>query len=161
MKPALIIILILFFVNEAKSQIIVTDSSRLSETMWSMKKRKMVLDFMQLSEGEKASFWPLYEDYYESIRYTEMESLELLEAYHRLQSTSQDTKLMDRYSKKILFNEILLAKVRRQYYKKFSRAITAERAGEFMQFDDTLRMMIRMEAKLSGQSPEITHASAR
>ena len=160
MKPALIIIISLLFVNVAKSQI-VTDSSRLSETMWSMKKRKMVLDFMQLSEAEKASFWPLYEDYYESIRYTEMESLELLESYHRLQTTGQDTKLMDAYSKKILFNEILLAKVRKQYYKKFSRAITAERAGKFMQFDDTLRMMIRLEAKLSGQRPEITHASAR
>lgn len=138
----------------------VTDSTRFSETMWSMKKKKMVLEYMQLTEGEKASFWPLYESYSNAIRYMEMESMELLQAYHSLEVSRKANEMLDKFSKRILQNELMIAKVRKQYYKKFSKALSPGRAGQFMQFDDTLRTLLHMEARTGAPEPD-THASIR
>lgn len=129
------------------------DSIVYDETMWSMKKRKMVLDHMDLSEAEKASFWPLYESYSRAIQFIETENLEIISACNDIAYPIESSDL-EKYSRKMLQNDLLLDKVRIQYYKKFSRALSPTRAAQFMQLDDNLRMMLRMEVQNAAQSTE-------
>jgi hypothetical protein len=136
----------------------VSDTTRFSESLWSMKKKKMVLEYLDLSEAEKAAFWPLYESYYQTIRYIEMESLEILDTFHRF-GTSLDPRDEAKYSKRILMNDFLLAKVRKQYYRKFSRGLSAQRARQFMQFDDMARMVLRLEVKTNAENAAVAKAS--
>jgi hypothetical protein len=115
-----------------------------------MKKRKMVLDYLDLTEAEKAAFWPLYDEYYNEINPIETETLLLL----RLCSGNElDEKDLEKYSKRLLLNDLMLAKIRRQYYSRFKLGLSGLRASQFMQFDDSFRMMLRYEAQQSPTNP--------
>lgn len=116
----------------------------LQETVLMMKKKKILLDYLNLTEAEKAAFWPLYDDYYKQIRALEEESIKLLMLCSRSAISEKD---LDHYSKRLLLNDLLLAKVRKQYYQKFKNAVSPARAAQFMQFDDSFRMMQRYEAQ--------------
>jgi hypothetical protein len=126
----------------------------LKDTMLSMKKRKMVLEYLDLTEAEKASFWPLYEEYYKEINPIETETLLLLRLCSGNELREKD---LEKYSKRLLLNDLVLAKVRRQYYVRFKAGLSGLRASQFMQFDDSFRMMLRYEAQ---QSPSNSGFSA-
>ena len=128
-----------WFESEAQ---LVNDTARISETMWSMKKKKWVLEYLDLTEAEKASFWPLYESYNQAIRYLEMETREILDIYENNMKSLRPREI-ERYTQQILLNDLLLAKVRRQYYRKFSKALSPEIAAQFMQLDKAMRLMIQ------------------
>ena len=137
---------------ESSAQLVM-DSSVYDETMWTMKKRKMVLDHMDLSEAEKSSFWPLYESYSQAIRFIESETLYIISACNDASYPIESSDL-ERYSKKMLQNDLLLDRVRIQYYKKLSKALTPARAAQFMQLDSNLRMMLRMEVQSAAEAAE-------
>ena len=137
---------------------LVTDTTRYSDSMWSMKKKKMVMDYLNLTEGQKASFWPIYESYSQAIRYIEMESFEILDTYHRSGENMKPADI-EKYAKRILQNDLLLAKVRKQYYNKFSKALTPDIASSFMHFDDMIRMALRMEANSGTEEAAVAKAS--
>lgn len=143
---ALSIFLLLSAIATSVPAQLVSDSSTYDETLWSMKKRKMVMDHMDLSEAEKASFWPVYESYSSAIRFLETETLSIISACNDPNYPMEDGDL-ERYSKKMLQNDLLLDRVRIQYYKKFSKALSTAKASQFMQLDDNLRMMLRMQVQ--------------
>ena len=156
----LFFILSSFISQETFVHIIVSDTARLSESLFSMKKRKMVMDIMDMSEAEKSSFWPLYESYCQTIRYIELETLEIIDVYHRFGKTLSQ-KEAEQYAKRIVQNDHLLAKVRKQFHRKFTRALSTERADQFMEFDDQLRSMIRFEVRKKAEAGEVAQASLR
>ncbi len=116
----------------------------LDDTMSAMKKRKMVLEYLELTEAEKVAFWPLYEEYDKAIEPIETESLSLI----RLCSGDEpEPKDFEKYSRRLLLNDLVLAKVRREYFTKFRAGLSGLRASQFFQFDDSYRMMLRFEAQ--------------
>src|SRR5690606_3241842 len=135
----------LFIITTVQGQASESEVS-LKETMLKMKKRKMLLAYLDLSEAEKAAFWPLYEGYSNATKAVELESLQLL-AVCAAPGSSITDKELERYSKRLLMNDILLAKLRREYYTKFKKALSPQNASQFMQFDDSFRMMLRMDAQ--------------
>lgn len=139
---------------------LVTDTTRYSETVWSMKKKKMVMEYLDLTEAQKASFWPIYENYCQAIRYIEMETLEILDLYHRTGASMKPVDI-EKYSKRVLQNDLMLAKVRKQYYTKFSKALTPDIASSFMHFDNMMRMVIRMEARSGADEAAVAKASLK
>ncbi|HET9487103.1 MAG TPA: hypothetical protein VFO54_06700 [Chryseosolibacter sp.] len=120
----------------------VDDSLRFAESVWSMEKKAVILEEMDLTEAEKSAFWPVYDSYSNAIQYLDME-------YIRLINYTPEHELSDRkassLTENILLNEILLAKTRKQYYKKFSKALSPAQAGKFMQLDSDIRTMIRLK----------------
>jgi hypothetical protein len=119
------------------------DSLRYAESIWSMKKKAMILDQMELTEAEKSAFWPIYESYSNAIQYLEIESLRLL-GYTTKKSDVSDKKAAVA-CEDLLANDVLLAKVRRQYFKKFKKALSPAQAGRFMQLDNNFRTMLRLQ----------------
>jgi len=120
----------------------VDDSLRYAESIWSMQKKALILEQMDLTEAEKSAFWPVYESYSNAIQYLDME-------YIRLLNFTSEAALSDKKSasliEHLLTNELLLAKTRKQYYRKFKKALTATQAGRFMQLDNNFRTMIRIQ----------------
>jgi hypothetical protein len=138
-----------------------TDSAVVyDETLWMMKKRKLILEYMDLSEAEKSSFWPVYENYSMSIRTIESETLEIIMACND-PSLNLEGSDLEKYSKRMLQNDLLLDRVRIQFYKKFSKALSPSRASQFMQLDDNLRMMLRMEVQNAASTSGQAQASIR
>ncbi len=122
------------------------DSLRLSDRLWSMKKKALILERMQLTEAEKSSFWPVYENYSNASRYLELEYLMLAGKYTRSSQHCSSSELED-ISTRMLSNDLKLAKLRKQYYKKFKHALSARKATEFIQIDNMFRSMIRLESQ--------------
>jgi len=86
------------------------DTLMLAESVWSVKKKEMVLQYMQLSEAQKAAFWPIYNDYSHDILTVELECLRAIrksvqEKFH--ESTGNSLLL--------LRNELCIARIRKQY----------------------------------------------
>jgi hypothetical protein len=130
----------------------VEDSLRYAESIWSMKKKAIVLHQMSLSESEKSSFWPVYESYSRATQYIEMEYIYLISLLAKYVSINNENKV-ESLSSRILKNDLQLAKARRQYFKKFTRALSPAQAGKFMQIDNTFRTMLRIE--MQKETPSI------
>ena len=119
----------------------VDDTLRYAESIWSMEKKAMLLENMHLTEAEKSSFWPVYESYSNAVQYLDME-------YIRLMNLTEEEELSERKSglltQHMLMNELLLAKTRKSYFKKFKKALSPELASRFMQLDNDFRTMLRL-----------------
>ena len=120
----------------------VDDSLRYAESIWSMKKKALILEEMDLTEAEKSAFWPVYESYASAIQFLDMD-------YLRLMSYTTEpglkAKKLESLCEHLLENDLLLAKTRKQYYQKFRKALSPAQAGRFMQLDDEFRRLLRME----------------
>jgi hypothetical protein len=152
-------VFIMATVNSGMCQLF-ADTTLFDEMLWGNQKRRMVMEEMQLSEAEKASFWPVYESYTRAISYTEAEALHIIVACNDA-SYGLDQNDLERYSKRLLQNDLLLDRFRIQYYKKFAKALSASRASQFMQLDANLRMMLRIEVQNKVQGTNEAQASAR
>lgn len=123
----------------------IDDSLRCAASVWSMKKKAMVLQQMQMTEAEKSAFWPVYESYSNAIDYLEMEYIRLLN-YSLKQDHLSDKKAAT-LCDNLLLNDLLLAKTRRQYFRKFKKALSPAQAGKFMQLDNDFRTMLRLQVQ--------------
>jgi Spy/CpxP family protein refolding chaperone len=134
----------------------VDDTLRYAESIWSMQKKAMILQQMDLTEAEKSAFWPVYESYSNAVQYLDME-------YIRLQNFVSEETLSEKKSESLaehlLINELLIAKTRKQYFKKFKKALTPAQAGKFMQLDNTFRTMIRIQ--MQKESPALVSSINR
>jgi len=136
----------------------VNDTLRYAESIWSMQKKAAVLKYMNLSEAEKASFWPIYESYSNAIQYLEMDQMQLLETYSR-SFDELSVKKQDELSVRMLNNELMLAKVRKQYFKKFKKALSGDIASRFMQLDHSFRNMLHSEIEKDMPPMEILEST--
>ena len=139
------------FVAFACSQLFaqVDDSLRYAESIWSMEKKAMILDELALTEAQKSSFWPVYESYSNAIQYIDMEYIRLLGMRDDDLSEKQSSSLTEH----MLMNELLLAKARKQYYRKFRKALTPALASKFMQLDNDFRTILRIQ--MQKESPAL------
>ena len=133
----------------------VDGSLRYAESIWSMQKKAMILEQMDLTEAEKSAFWPVYESYASAIQYLDMEYIRLLNY------TPEDLteKKAASLTENMLMNELLLAKTRKQYFRKFSKALTPAQAGKFMQIDNNFRTMLRIQ--MQKESPTLLSSLSR
>jgi hypothetical protein len=162
MKRIIVILSLLgvFLLPATATAQLIGDSSAYDETLWGMKKRKMVMENMDLSEAEKAAFWPVYENYAFAVRNIDTETLQIIVAINDHASGLHQHDL-EKYSKRLLQNELILDRMRISYYKKFSKALSPSRANQFMQMDDNLRMMLRFEVQRNVEISNETQASIR
>ncbi len=130
------------------------DTLRFSDLRWSLRKKAVVLHHMNFTEAEKSSFWPVFESYNNATRYVELESIMILKKYSDASGQFRESELED-MSQRILKNDLLLAKMRKQFYKKFKQAVTAEKATAFFQIDTMFRSMMRLEAQRDFASEQL------
>lgn len=124
-----------------------TDSLRFIELNWSMKKKALILDYMDLSEADKSSFWPVYEYYTSATKHLELECVYLISRYSREFDQLSPKEMID-MQRRILENDVTLAKLRRVFFRRFKKALSARQAAVFMQIDNTFRSTIRMNAQM-------------
>jgi hypothetical protein len=142
MKRFLAIVFSFSFITFSSVAQRMDDSLRYAESIWSMKKKALILDEMHMTEAEKSAFWPVYESYANAIQFLDMEYISLLNV---TSDTGLKEKKVESLCEHLLENELLLAKTRKLYYKRFKKALSAAQAGKFMQIDNDFRAMLRLE----------------
>jgi hypothetical protein len=109
-------------------------------------KKLIVSKYMELTESEAKSFWPVYEDYQK----------DLLKFYERLgallKSYAADYRgksLTDEKAKKLLDEWIALeqdeVKQRSAFIPKLTKALPAKKAARYLQIENEYRMLLRYD----------------
>lgn len=122
----------------------IDDTLRYAESLWSMEKKAMILSEMDMSEAEKSAFWPVYESYANAIQYLDMEYIHLL---RRAENEHLSPRESASVTESLLMNDLLLARTRKQYFKRFRRALSPDRASQFMKIDHDFRTMLRLQIR--------------
>jgi len=140
----------IFFLSPCLFAQNIDDTLRYAESIWSMQKKAIILEQMKLTEAEKSAFWPVYESYSNAIQYLEMDCIRLLNYRDDAQMSEKKRGTITEH---ILLNEVLLAKTRKQYFKKFKKALSPSQAGKFMQLDNDFRTLLRIQ--MQKESPAL------
>ena len=152
-------LLAILFLGTIASQVCaqqVDDTLRYAESIWSMQKKAMILEQMDLTEAEKSSFWPVYESYSNAVQYLDLEYIRLLNFTEEEKMSQKKSALL---TENMLMNELLLAKTRKAYFKKFRKALSAAQASKFMQIDNNFRTMIRLQMQKDAPPALVTAAN--
>jgi hypothetical protein len=118
------------------------DSIRCEHRISLLKKKALILRQLNLTESQKSSFWPIYESYELATEFVEAEYSFLR---WRFSNNFQRLNSHEQYelSAQLVEDEFLIARIRKQYFKKFRKAITAEQLTTFMQLDQQERNLFR------------------
>jgi hypothetical protein len=149
-KFLLFLFSLLLFYLSAKSQT-AEEKILYAESLLANKKKAMILNYFQMTEGEKSAFWPLYNRYTRHIHDYEIEYIYLINRY-TMGVEKLSTSDLNNLSQRFIQNDLELARLRKQYYKRFRKALSPLKATEFMQLDQSFRTMVRMELQ-KGPSP--------
>lgn len=134
-------LLLIYFASKGQTQ---EESILITESHLAMKKKAMILNYFQFSEAEKSCFWPLYNRYTRHIHHYEMEYYVLVNKYEKGVGKLDPKDLQD-LTERLIQNDLEIARLRKQYYRRFKHALSPRKASEFMQLDNTFRTMIRLE----------------
>ena len=114
------------------------------EGKYGIEKKQVIEQAMGLSVQEASDFWPIYEDYEDKRRVLGEERLFLIYDYVIAYPSLTDAKASEIISR-CFKNDEALAKLRKQYYKKVKKALSPLQASQFVQVEDHLENVVRIQ----------------
>lgn len=109
-------------------------------------KKMIVARYMELTDSEARSFWPVYEEYQKDLQQIDLRLLALLQSYavdYRAQS------LTDEKAKTLLDDWIAIenddAKRRRSYVPKVMKALPPKKAARYLQIENEYRILLKYD----------------
>jgi hypothetical protein len=113
-------------------------------------KKLIVTKYMELTESEAKSFWPVYEDYQNELQKLNERLGALLKSYA---ADYRSKSLTDEKAKKLLDEWIALeqdeVKQRRAIIPKVTKALPAKKAARYLQIENEYRMLIKYDLAAS------------
>ena len=109
-------------------------------------KKFIVSKYMELTESEAKSFWPVYEDYQKDLQKFHERLGALLKSYA---ADYRGKSLTDEKAKKLLDEWIALeqdeVKQRSAFIPKVTKALPAKKAARYLQIENEYRMLLRYD----------------
>ena len=109
-------------------------------------KKLIVSKYMELTESEAKSFWPVYEDYQKDLQKIHERLGALLKSYA---ADYRGKSLTDEKAKKLLDEWIALeqdeVKQRSAFIPKVTKALPAKKAARYLQIENEYRMLLRYD----------------
>jgi hypothetical protein len=109
-------------------------------------KKLMVSKYMDLTESEAKTFWPVFEEYQKDLQKIHERLGSLLQSYA---ADYRGNSLTDEKAKKLLDEWIALdqddAKQRKSYVPKLLKALPAKKAARYLQIENEYRVLIRYD----------------
>jgi hypothetical protein len=107
---------------------------------------------LELDEKESAVFWPLYQEYRDSLESAISTRVDLLNQYFASYETLTDKEAIALLDKHLAWEQEVL-KVRSTYAKKMSKALSGKTVARFFQIEN--KMDIIVEYEMAGEIPLI------
>jgi hypothetical protein len=109
-------------------------------------KKLIVSKYMELTDSEAKSFWPVYEDYQKDLQKIHERLGALLKSYA---GDYRNKSLTDEKAKKLLDEWIALeqdeVKQRSAFIPKLTKALPAKKAARYLQIENEYRMLLRYD----------------
>jgi len=121
-----------------------TDEIALIQSAYGMEKKQIIIQFMKLTESENAGFWKIYDEYE-----AERKELGKKRANNLIEYANNYGKLTDAKATELINSsidvQISLSKLMKKTYAKLSKVMSPVRAAQFIQLENYLETMVRME----------------
>ncbi len=142
MKKIIYVVALVFFGIAAYAQ---PTETELVRSAFRLEKKAIVADFLQLSEGDAAKFWPIYEKYeQERVAQVGNRRLQVIEQYIKKYETMDDATADKIVSESASIQKKEVA-VREKYYNMVKKGISAGVAARFWQVEDVISVGVRMQ----------------
>jgi len=109
-------------------------------------KKLIVSKYMELTESEAKTFWPVFEEYQKDLQKINERLGSLLQSYA---ADYRNNSLTDEKAKKLLDEWIALeqddAKQRKTYAPKVLKALPAKKAARYLQIENEYRILLRYD----------------
>lgn len=112
----------------------------------------IVTEVMDFTDKEAEKFWPVYRKFEKQFRGMNDQRLVILQDYAKMYwqiSDDQASKLMKGW----LELELKDAYLKKDYYRKFNQAIGGKQAAKFMQLNNQIGLLVRLQ--LAAELPMI------
>ena len=148
----LVIAICLAVVPNAWSQFEDDRAVQLTRSAIQAERQAILATNLELSEKERAIFWPLYEEYRQALESAISTRVDLLNKYFASYETLTDQEATALLEKHLAWEKEVL-KVRSTYVKKMSKALSGKTVAKFFQIEN--KMDIIVEYELAGEIPLI------
>jgi hypothetical protein len=109
-------------------------------------KKLIVAKYMELTESEAKTFWPVYEEYQKDLQKLNERLRSLLQSYA---TEYQSNSLSDDKAKKLLDDWIALdkdeASHRKTYAAKVLKVLPAKKAARYLQIENEARVLVKYD----------------
>jgi Spy/CpxP family protein refolding chaperone len=107
-------------------------------------KNQIITDTMTFTVSEAAAFWPVYKEYASEQQAIAAKRLDLIIDYAQSLDKMDDNRARD-LSQRMFAIEDETQALRKRYYPRFEKALTAKRAAKFYQVDNRLNLLIAVQ----------------
>ena len=108
------------------------------------KHAELITKVMVLSEKEAQAFWPIFRDYERDLMKLNDERLQIFKEYAQYYESMTEEKAND-LAERSLDWQAGRVKLMRNYYKKFSKALSPKTAAKFLQVENQVWTMIDLQ----------------
>ena len=114
---------------------------------------ELISKVMMLSEKEAQAFWPVFRDYEKDLMKLNDERIRILKDYAENYGELMTEDKADALAERSLDWQAGRVKLMRNYYKKFSKALTPKTAAKFIQVEN--QIWILMDLQIAHEVPLI------
>jgi hypothetical protein len=149
MKKLLSILSIVFIATAIHAQSD-NDYLELAREVLKSEKKAVIADVMQLTEAESIPFWELYNEYQGKLYLVANKRIAIIKDFADNFENLSDEKADQLWISAMAFSQEKL-KLKKQYYNKFKKILTAGKAARFFQAENKIETMI--DAQLALEIP--------
>ena len=128
------------------------DYLELARDVLKTEKKAAITEVMQLTESESQPFWDLYNEYQGKLYLVQNKRIAIIKDFADNFENLTDEKADELWTGAIAFNQEIL-KLKKGYYKKFKKILSAGKAARFFQAENKIETMI--DAQLALEIPLI------
>lgn len=108
------------------------------------KKIVIIKETMNFSDEQASVFWPIYREYNNELEKVSDERLQLIKSYLKFYENMTDETAKVLAEKSVEIDQKFLD-LRKVYFKKFEKALSAKLAAKLMQVDNQINSLIRLQ----------------
>ena len=155
-KLIFLAVLVMLFTPMMKSlaQANSDEELQLVREQWGVDKKQLIMQYMNFNEAESKAFWPVYDAYMKQHKALVDARIALIKDYAKNYTTLTDNKAIE-LTNKVLDNDMAISKLQKDYFAKFSKAVSPLRASQYMQVEyylqNTVKSMIQDEIPFIGE----------
>jgi len=132
--------------DSVKSRDVFQQEIALTRAALETQRKVVMIHSLQLSAEEEAAFWPVYNDYRAAMQKVGDQRVAVITDYadayrNDAVDDKQAARLLDRYLK-VLQKHI---RVKRDFVRKFKKALPARKVARFYQIDNRLDLLLNLQ----------------
>jgi hypothetical protein len=144
MKKLLFIIIALLLVNTVAYGKGVDRFIALLKSNVNAEKKVILSQAMWLTHGESSAFWPVYREYELELNKIIDDRIELLRDFAQNYNNLTDAKAKE-LARKVFALEKRRTKLKKKYFRRFERALSATIAAKFIQVENQINLLIDLQ----------------